>query len=79
MRNSVPPWDHHRGLGIDLLQGSRGRQFLMSEVPLCGSRYGLLGLGGHPRQHFLIMRACHAGLLEGVHRFGAIKFDGIDF
>ena len=45
MRNSPPPWDHHktlgvaplqepRGLGIVLLQGPRGAVFLMSEVAL---------------------------------------------
>ena len=28
------PQDHHRALGIDLLQGARGRRFYISEVPL---------------------------------------------
>ena len=28
------PWDHHRPLGIGLLQGPTGRWFLISEVPL---------------------------------------------
>ena len=34
MRNSPPPWDHHRALGIFLLECPRGALFLMSEVPL---------------------------------------------
>jgi hypothetical protein len=36
IRNSPhPPWDHHRAIGIFLLQGpSRGALFLMTEVPL---------------------------------------------
>ena len=34
MRNSPPPEDHHRALGIFLLKGPRGALFLMSEVPL---------------------------------------------
>ena len=29
-----PPQDHHRPLGIVLLQGPRGLHFFMSEVPL---------------------------------------------
>ena len=33
IRNSTPPKDHHRALGIVLLQGPRGALFLMSEVP----------------------------------------------
>ena len=33
-----PPWDRHRTLRIFLLQGPRGRRFLMSEVPLYGGR-----------------------------------------
>ena len=28
-----PPWDHRGALGIALLYGPRGAQFLMSEVP----------------------------------------------
>ena len=34
IRNSTPPWGHHRALGIVLLYGPRGALFLMSEVPL---------------------------------------------
>ena len=34
IRNSPPPQDHHRILGIVLLQGPRGALFLMSEVHL---------------------------------------------
>ena len=34
IRHSPPLWDHHRVLGIVLLQGPRRRQFLLSEVPL---------------------------------------------
>jgi len=34
IRNSAPPQDHHRALGIVLLQGPRRRVFLMSEIPL---------------------------------------------
>ena len=34
IRNSPPPQDHYRALGIVLLQGPRGARFLMSEVPL---------------------------------------------
>ena len=37
IRNSAPPWDHHRALDIVLLQGPRGSLFLMSEGPLCSS------------------------------------------
>ena len=33
-RNSPLHHDHHRALGIILLQGLRGARFLMSEVPL---------------------------------------------
>ena len=29
-----PPWNHHRALGMDLLQGPTGRRFLVDEVPL---------------------------------------------
>ena len=32
--NNLPPWDHHRVLGLVLLQGPRGGLFLMSEAPL---------------------------------------------
>ena len=34
IRNSSPPKDHHRALGIVLLQGPRETLFLMSEAPL---------------------------------------------
>ena len=34
IRNRPPPYDHHRALGMVLLQGPRGALFLMSEVPL---------------------------------------------
>ena len=34
IRNSTPPQDHHRALGIVLLWGPRGRHFLMSKIPL---------------------------------------------
>ena len=34
VRNRTPPKGPHRALGIVLLQGPRGRRFLMSEVPL---------------------------------------------
>ena len=34
IRSSSPPQDHHRSLGIGLLQGPAGEVFLMSEVPL---------------------------------------------
>ena len=34
--NSPPLWEHHRALGIVLLQGPRGALCLMSEVPLYG-------------------------------------------
>jgi len=34
IRNSPPPQDHHRALGIFLLQGPRGALFLMNEVTL---------------------------------------------
>ena len=34
IRNSTPPQDHHRALGIVLLKGPRDALFLMSEVPL---------------------------------------------
>ena len=40
IRNSSPPSDHHRALGIVLLQGPRGALFLMSEVPLYISHPG---------------------------------------
>ena len=30
--NSAPPYDHHRALGIVLLQGPKEELFLMSEV-----------------------------------------------
>ena len=33
-KKQPPPHDHHRALGIVLLQGPRGALFLMSEVPL---------------------------------------------
>ena len=36
IRNSNPLWDHHRALGVGLLQGPRGGRFLMSEVPWRG-------------------------------------------
>ena len=35
------PWDHHRALGVGLLQGPRVGRFIMSEVPL----YSRTGLG----------------------------------
>ena len=34
VRNSQPPQDHHRAIGIVLRQGPRGALFLMIEVPL---------------------------------------------
>jgi len=34
IRNRTPPLDHHRALGIGLLQVPRERRFLMSEVSL---------------------------------------------
>ena len=35
LKNKTPiPWDHHRALGIVLLQRPRGALFLASEVPL---------------------------------------------
>ena len=36
IRKCPPPQDHHRALGISLLQGPRGMRFLMREVPLYG-------------------------------------------
>jgi len=41
IRNSAPPQDHQRALGIVLLYGPTGARFLMSEAPLQG-----LGEGG---------------------------------
>jgi len=32
IRNGTPPQDHHKALGIDLLQGPREALLLMSEV-----------------------------------------------
>ena len=37
-KKQPPPYDHHRALGMVLLQGPRGRRFLMTEVPLQGGR-----------------------------------------
>ena len=34
IRNPQPPQDHHKALGIGILQGPRVGRFLMSEVPL---------------------------------------------
>jgi len=34
IRKRPTPWDHHRALGVGLLQGPKGRRFLVSEVPL---------------------------------------------
>jgi hypothetical protein len=34
IRNSAPPQDHHRALGIVLLQGRRGAMFFISEALL---------------------------------------------
>jgi len=34
IRNCHPPQDHHRALGMALLQGPMGGGVLMSEVPL---------------------------------------------
>jgi len=34
IRNRLPSQDHHRALGIVLLQGARGALLLMGEVPL---------------------------------------------
>ena len=34
IRTPPPPWDHHRALGIGVMQDSVGRQFLMSEESL---------------------------------------------
>ena len=34
IRNSPPPQDHHRALGIALLLGPRSALVLMSEVPM---------------------------------------------
>ena len=52
IRNSPAPQDHHKALGTGLLQGPRGRLFLMSEVPLYGSRkpreQGQAPAGPHP-------------------------------
>ena len=42
IRNLHPPQDHHRGLGIFLLQGPTGRRFLMSEVPVYRNSAGTL-------------------------------------
>ena len=33
-KKTPAPLDHHRALGIGLLQGPRGKRFIMSEVPL---------------------------------------------
>ena len=38
IRNSPPPYDHHRALGIALLYGPRGRCFRMSEAPLYATK-----------------------------------------
>ena len=37
IRNSPPPLDYRRALGIILLQGPRGGCFLMGELPLWAS------------------------------------------
>ena len=34
IRNRTPPYEHHRALGMVLLQGPMGALFLLSEVPL---------------------------------------------
>ena len=47
--NTPPPQDHHRALGLVLLQGSRGWQFLMSEVPLYPAEP--CTLNGNPHTH----------------------------
>jgi len=45
IRNSAPPLDIQMGLGIDLLWGSGGRQFLMNEVPLyCNIQHARRGV-----------------------------------
>jgi len=38
IRNDPPPLGHPKNVGIGLLQGPRGRHFLMSEVSLYGAR-----------------------------------------
>jgi hypothetical protein len=45
IRNSPPPWHHHRTLGIALLWGDTRGVFLMSEVPQqrCGPTESVLG------------------------------------
>ena len=45
VRNSPPPYDHHRDLGIVLLYGPRGALFLMSEVPLYGRKAAVGRIG----------------------------------
>ena len=51
IRNSTPPLDHHRALGIVLLQGARGALFLMSEVPLYYQKHRAAQLcGRHAEQ-----------------------------
>ena len=53
-----PPKDPRRALGIVLLQGPRGRRFLMGEVPLytCGNMVAMLVLICNKRICFLCVQ-----------------------
>ena len=41
-KKQQPRWDHRGALGIFLLQGTRGRQYLMGEAPLYASAFPLI-------------------------------------
>ena len=58
-----PPSDHHRPLGIGILQGPREGRFRMSEVPLYGalSRCSGVVVGGE--------RGCVGAALESVQGY----------
>ena len=62
IRNSLPPWDHHRATCVVLLQGPRGALFLMREVPLYGTEH-LLRLLYHLSPPFAAISSAEIAIL----------------
>ena len=78
VRNSPPPQDRHRALGIVLLYGPRGALFLMSEVPLYLPRH-CLGVGAYHTVEYVPFIKCHFASRDPLERLTLCKFGHFTF
>ena len=62
-KSPPPPQDHHRALGIVLLQGLGGKLFLMSETPLHREESEQVCILLHEKRRCRFLTSAHTRLL----------------